>query len=119
MLPCCWSALARVVPAFADAGQGLPAREYEKYPFALQEIERARRSQAALRDQGAQQPVPSFTELAAALQPARLLESAREAAAAAGLALELSPRLRALLPEAQLRDGALAGGMAASAGLTQ
>ena len=83
---------------------------------APQEIERARRSQAALRDQGATQPVPSFSELAATLRPARLLESASEAAAGAGLALELSPRLRALLPKAQQRDGALAGGEAASAG---
>ena len=90
-------------------------RACSKCAFALQEIERARRSQEALRDQGAQQPVPSFSELAAALQPARLLESASEAAASAGLALELSPRLRALLPDMQPHDGALAGGEAASA----
>ena len=104
----------QVLAAFTDDGQGLPAREY-KIVHLLQEINRARRSQAALQDQGAQQPVPLFTELAATLQPARLLDSAVEAAADAGLTLELSPRLRAFLPEAQ-RDGALMGGEAASTG---
>ena len=106
----------RYVAALADDGQGPLAEACKELPlFDTQEIDRARRSQAALHDQGARQPVPSFTELADALQPARLIESAGEAAASAGLALELSPRLRAFLPEAQPRDGAVAGGEAASA----
>ncbi len=62
-----------------------------------------------MRGQSARQPVPSFSELAAALQPARLLASVSNAAASAGIAFAPGPKLWPLLPDMQLSNRSSVG----------
>ena len=77
----------RFVAAFADNGQVCRCEHARNVLLLCRRLSAHGGHRRRYGDQGAQQPVPSFSELAAALQPARLLESASEG-------LQRAPALR-------------------------